>query len=53
MTELDVADLIEPPEGTIKVGDECLDPSNWQQCPACSSVCPAESETCFDCGATL
>lgn len=48
---IDVEDLMETPEGLVRAGDEFHDPANWRACPRCGVDCPADSTSCFSCGA--
>lgn len=52
-TEIDAADLMDAPEGTVRSGDEFHRPENWVRCARCGVDCPHDSETCFNCGASL
>lgn len=47
------ADLMDTPDGLVRRGDEFHDPENWQDCPICRVECPADSSSCFNCGAAL
>lgn len=48
--DVDVEDLMETPEGLVRVGDEFHDPDNWKECPGCGVDCPVDSTSCFNCG---
>lgn len=49
---LPVEGLFDVPDEAELVGDEIHDPRNWIRCD-CGVDCPAESETCWNCGEPL
>lgn len=48
-----VESLFDVPEDCVLVGDEIRDPDNWTRCTHCGADCPADAETCFNCGEPL
>lgn len=51
--DIPVESLFDISNGMIRRGDEVHNPSNWICCSECRAECPADAETCFNCGSKL